>query len=164
MESFRIRVGKQGLSFAAAHFIAFEDGGCEPLHGHEFRVGVTLEGRPNRAGYVYDFVALERAVRELVAPLDHRVLLPARGDRVRVREEGEEVTVTCGGRRYVFPASDVRLLPVSNTTAEALAAHLAAELAARLHLEGMEEALTWLEVEVEESPGRSARYASDLAG
>lgn len=164
MESFRIQVGKEGLSFAAAHFVAFQEGGCEPLHGHEYRVGVTLEGRPNEAGYLYDFVALERAVRELIAPLDHRVLLPARGDRVRVRAEGEEVTATCGERRYVFPASDVRLLPISNATAEALAAHLAAELAERLRGEGIAEALTRLEVEVEESPGHSARYACDLAG
>lgn len=157
MDAFQVAVGKEGLGFAAAHFIAYEGGGCERLHGHNYRVAVTLSGRPNEAGYVYDFLALRAQAKALIDELDHRVLLPGAGDRIRVWEEGDRVRVRCEDREWAFPAGDVRILPLDNTTSERLAAHLAERLASRLAAEGA--AVARLEVEVEESPGQSARFA-----
>ena len=162
MASFQITVGKEELCFAAAHFITFQNGECEPLHGHNYRVGVTLSGEMNEAGYVADFIALKEAVRGLIDALHHRVLLPTRNPRIEVVEDGARVTVRCGDGRYEFPKRDVRLLPISNTTAELLAVHLAGELTRCLCDLGLADSVTRLEVEVEEAPGQSARYLSEL--
>jgi len=76
MTDYRVAVGKEALVFAAAHFITFGHGGCEPLHGHNYRVGVTLAGDLDRHSMVYDFVALRRDMQAILAELDHRVILP----------------------------------------------------------------------------------------
>ena len=63
MSSYSVTVGKTDLTFAAAHFITFEDGRCEPIHGHNYRVAVRVDGPLNRAGYVCDFVTLRAVVQ-----------------------------------------------------------------------------------------------------
>jgi 6-pyruvoyltetrahydropterin/6-carboxytetrahydropterin synthase len=162
MERFRVTVGKDDLYFAAGHFIPF-GGECESLHGHNYRIAVTLEGRKNEVGYVYDFIALRRAVKEVVAPLDHRMLLPTESPHVQVVEEEGEVTARCRGHRYLFPRSDVALLPVLNTTAELIAGWLAEALLGRLAGERADGNLERLVVEVEESPGQSGWCVRELA-
>ena len=48
---FRVSVTKDYLVFASAHFITFAGHRCEGLHGHNYRVRVTLEGSSTkRAG------------------------------------------------------------------------------------------------------------------
>lgn len=163
MNRFSVSVGKEDLYFAAGHFIPF-GGACEKLHGHNYRVGVTLLGGLNEMGYVYDFIALRRLVRELIAPLDHRMLLPTRSEHVEVREEDGEVTARCGDHRYTFPRSDVALLEAESTTAEHLAAHLVDEIVARLRADGTAENVESVEVEVEESPAQSASCSRALDG
>lgn len=159
MDAFQVSIGKEALTFAAAHFIAWEEGGCERLHGHNYRVAVTVSGRANEAGYVVDFLALRAAAETVLGELDHRVLLPGAGERIRVSREGERVRVRCAEREWVFPADDVRILPIDNTTSERLAALIAERLAGRLEAVG--ETPERLEVEVEESPGHSAHHARE---
>ena len=43
---------------------------------------------------------------------------------LRWRKKADEVVAAFGGRRWVFPQGDCRLLPVANTTAELLAAYI----------------------------------------
>ena len=42
--NFRVTVRKDYLSFCSAHFITFSGHQCESLHGHNYRVGVTVAG------------------------------------------------------------------------------------------------------------------------
>ena len=44
VEQFRVQVSKDYLVFASAHFITFRGHQCETLHGHNYRVGVAVEG------------------------------------------------------------------------------------------------------------------------
>lgn len=149
----RVRVSQDHLVFCAAHFMIFPRG-SEPLHGHNYRVAVSLEG-PLQDDMVMDFVALKRLVKALVDELDHRVLLPAEHPRLRLAIREDTVEATIDSRRYLFPLDDVRILPVPNTSAEWLARYLAAQLRARLPSNLR---LHALEVEVEESFGQSAVY------
>jgi 6-pyruvoyltetrahydropterin/6-carboxytetrahydropterin synthase len=154
---FRVSVSKDYLVFASAHFITFAGHRCEGLHGHNYRVRVTIEGRLNEdSWFVFDFVELKRIMRGLCDEIDHLVLLPTRSDRVQVREEGDIVTVAVDGRpRYVFPRRDCALLPIPNTTVEMLAEMLIDRLRAALDTAGAT-ALTAIEMEVEENFGQSA--------
>ncbi|MEK7408601.1 MAG: 6-carboxytetrahydropterin synthase QueD [Acidobacteriota bacterium] len=62
-------------SFAAGHALRGYRGKCENVHGHNYKVEVTLEGeRLDAAGLLVDFVELKRLLRELIEPLDHRFL------------------------------------------------------------------------------------------
>jgi 6-pyruvoyltetrahydropterin/6-carboxytetrahydropterin synthase len=160
METYSVRVAGDDLIFAAAHFITFEDGEIEPLHGHDFRVAAEVEWPLGPAGYALDFAVVKRMVRAALAELDHRVLLPAEHPALRLVESPGEVEATLGARRWVFPRADCALLPLANTTAELLARHLARRLADQLAVEtGIR---PWrVRLEVEESPGR--RAACELA-
>ena len=154
---FRVSVSKDYLVFASAHFITFAGHRCEGLHGHNYRVSVTIEGALNQeAWFVFDFVELKRIMRKLCDEIDHLVLLPTRSDRVQLREEGENVMVAVDGRpRYVFPRRDCALLPIPNTTVEMLAEMLIDRLRAALDVAGSK-GLTAIEMEVEENFGQSA--------
>ena len=158
MSKYRVVVGKEVLVFAAAHFITFGEGGCESLHGHNYRVGVTLTGLLDRHSLVYDFIALKRDMEGLLSELDHRLLLPASNPDLELVETGSEVEVRHGDRRYVFPASDVVVLPIPNTTAEKIAEYLGGRLARELR-KARADTIEQLEVEVEETPGQSAFWS-----
>jgi 6-pyruvoyltetrahydropterin/6-carboxytetrahydropterin synthase len=61
--------------FAAAHAIRGHTGGCENLHGHNYRVRVHLRSpRLDRLGMVLDFADLKAILQEVLGPFDHRVL------------------------------------------------------------------------------------------
>ena len=76
---FSIYVAKENLKFSAAHFIAYP-GFREPLHGHNYQVGVRVEGRLSSTGYVLDFGLIKRLTKEIVDRLDERTLVPAESD------------------------------------------------------------------------------------
>jgi 6-pyruvoyltetrahydropterin/6-carboxytetrahydropterin synthase len=154
---FRVHVTKDYCVFASAHFITFAGHRCESLHGHNYRVGVTLEGLLDRESwYVFDFVTLKRIMKRLCDEIDHKVLLPLTNTKLTIGENGESVSVAYEGRpRYVFPRSDCALLPIPNTTVEMLAEYLAGRLKAEV---ASTASLTGVEVEVEENFGQSAVY------
>ena len=60
-------------TFAAGHALREYKGKCENVHGHNYRVQITVEGeRLNRIGLLVDFVELKRIVREVMERLDHQ--------------------------------------------------------------------------------------------
>jgi len=160
MGEFKVVVQKDYLVFAAGHFITY-GGRCETLHGHNYRVRVEVEGELDENSYVWDFVSLKRLMRRLVDELDHKMLLPLDSSSIIVTQEGDSVEVVYKERRYVFPRSDVVLLPVPNTTAEMLAQYLAGRTKEQLQREGCT-GLHALVLEVEESFGQSAWYRERL--
>ena len=59
-------------SFAAAHNLRQYKGSCERLHGHNYKVEVTLScQRLDGDGMVYDFKDLKRITKALADRLDH---------------------------------------------------------------------------------------------
>ena len=161
---FRISVSKDNFVFASAHFITFPGHRCEPLHGHNYRTRVAVEGGLDpQASYVLDFSELKRLVRRLTDELDHKVLLPLESGIVTIATEGESVRVAVQGKpRYLFPSAECALLPLPNTTVEMLARYLAGRVKAELAVNKAVH-LTAIEVEVEENFGQSATYRESLA-
>jgi 6-pyruvoyltetrahydropterin/6-carboxytetrahydropterin synthase len=154
---FRVTVTKDYLVFASAHFITFAGHRCESLHGHNYRVGVVLEGAlDEESWYVFDFGALKRIMRRLCDAIDHKVLLPLSNPKLQIGHDGDSVTVAYEGKpRYLFPERDCALLPVPNTTVEMLAEYLTAQLRGELESAGAVN-VTAIELEVEENFGQSA--------
>ena len=62
-------------TFAAAHALRHYKGACENLHGHNFKVEVTLAGdRLDQAGMLVDFLDVKALMREVMGRLDHQNL------------------------------------------------------------------------------------------
>ena len=147
-----VRLDKADFQFCAAHFCVFP-GEREPLHGHNYRVYVELGGPVDALGYVAEFGWLKKIIRELVASLDHRVLIATRCPELEVAVAGGQVAVHWRGDSWSLPEGDVVQLPIENTTAELLAGWLWQAVRDRL---GAQEGWTRLSVEVEETPGQRA--------
>lgn len=64
------------VPFCGALRLPHLEGPCQQLHGHDYRLAVTVSGNPDpRSGAIVDFVALRETVqREVVSQLDHRYL------------------------------------------------------------------------------------------
>jgi len=160
---FRVQVSKDYLVFASAHFITFRGHQCETLHGHNYRVGVAVEGSVDaEAFFVLDFSILKQITRRFVDEIDHKVLLPTQNPKLSFHEDGDRLRVDYFGRpTYVFPTRDCALLPIQNSTAEMLAQYLGTQVRDELGLSGHTH-LTLLELEVEENYGQSATYRETL--
>src|SRR5713101_2953087 len=97
---FSIYVAKENLKFSAAHFIAYP-GFREPLHGHNYQVGVRVEGRLADIGYVLDFGLIKKLTKEIVDRLDERTIIPANSDCLRIERGNDELAVLYGNDRFV---------------------------------------------------------------
>ncbi|MHB8380620.1 MAG: 6-carboxytetrahydropterin synthase QueD [Acidimicrobiales bacterium] len=63
------------FEFDAAHFLAWHPGKCARLHGHTYKLEVSIKGQLREEGVVLDFDELARLVQELVLDrLDHTLL------------------------------------------------------------------------------------------
>lgn len=149
----KVTVERNTLRFCAAHFTTF-GGQCEPLHGHNYDVLVTVEGELTADAWVLDFADLKRMVGALCRQLDHRFLLPLRSPLLAIREEDDSWVVTFGQRRYVLPKSDVCPLPIDNSTAERLAEWLCHRLHHELKQRNVSN-VSAITVGVEEAPGQA---------
>ena len=64
-----------GASIAAAHRLREYGGNCERLHGHNWRVDVTVESDSlDGRGIALDFREIKTALAELLSRFDHRYL------------------------------------------------------------------------------------------
>ena len=126
-----IEISGGPFEFSAAH-AGLHDGQFEPLHGHTYTAGLRLHGEPGAAGMVADFTLIKTALREAIAPLRRRTLMPEHPPGGSCRFEDGQVFIECGPTRFSFPAAHVALLPVANTSTEAIAAWLLAEILPQL--------------------------------
>jgi 6-pyruvoyltetrahydropterin/6-carboxytetrahydropterin synthase len=63
------------FTFDAAHNLIKYHGKCEKLHGHTYKLVVTVAGQKDDEGMVIDFVVLKKIVKENVLNiLDHSYL------------------------------------------------------------------------------------------
>jgi len=156
--NYSIKVYKQYFNFAASHFLIFDDGTREPLHGHNYRVMLKGEVSELKGDMVFDFLDIKPVVREVCNNLDHKLLLPNENDKIEIHQEDVNICVkTPCGSKFSFPKQDVLLLPIFNTSAERLAIHICSEVR-RITLERFKFRFATLEIEVEETPGQSAIY------
>jgi 6-pyruvoyltetrahydropterin/6-carboxytetrahydropterin synthase len=62
-------------SFSAAHYISGYEGDCSRLHGHNWRVRVSIRAEMSESvGLTYDFRRLKAVISEVIKMLDHTVL------------------------------------------------------------------------------------------
>jgi 6-pyruvoyltetrahydropterin/6-carboxytetrahydropterin synthase len=64
------------FSFEAAHKLPLVDKNhkCFNLHGHSFKVKITIEGPVNELGWVMDFSDIKKFCQPIIEELDHKYL------------------------------------------------------------------------------------------
>ena len=158
---FSIHVAKENLKFSAAHFIAYP-GFREPLHGHNYQVGIRVEGRLSNTGYVLDFGLIKKLTKQIVDRLNERTLVPLNSDCLSIeREPGDRVRIRYEQDEFVLPAKDLCLLPIVHSSAEELARYLWEELHSALKARGALADVTAMEISVAEGPGQAAIFRRD---
>lgn len=158
-ESWSIAIHKDYLKFSAAHFLIFPDGSAERLHGHNYKVFVEVHGPLDRHGLVMNFKEIKPLVREVVDELDEYVLIPGHHHELVATRGADGLTsIRYRERRYSIPSDEVRILPISNSSAENLASYVAGEVRRRLAERFPGIAPHALEVGVEETPGQRGIY------
>jgi len=61
--------------FVAAHQLKLYDGALEPLHGHNWKVEVRLEGRDlDQIEVLIDFLEVKKQVQEILKKIDYSFL------------------------------------------------------------------------------------------
>jgi 6-pyruvoyltetrahydropterin/6-carboxytetrahydropterin synthase len=152
---FCVRIASDDLTFCAAHFITFEDGRCERLHGHTYHATAEVSGLLNDSRYVVDFLVVRDALKRILAELDHRMLLPAQHPHIRVESRDGRFEGTFADRRWLFPQDDCLLVPIANTTTELLAEYIGEKLAAAIKQSSGDSPLR-LRIEIGEGSGFAA--------
>ncbi|TYB30888.1 MAG: 6-carboxytetrahydropterin synthase QueD [Candidatus Mcinerneyibacterium aminivorans] len=63
------------FSFGAAHNLDSYHGKCENLHGHNYRLEVSVKGVPDNEGMVIDYKVLKEIINKtVIEKLDHKYL------------------------------------------------------------------------------------------
>lgn len=116
-------------TFAAGHALRQYKGKCENVHGHNYRIRVTMEGdRLNAIGLLVDFVELKKVMRKTIEYLDHKFI------------------------------NDVPPFDVQNPSAENIAKFFFEEISAGMKLEEAENEPRLAEVRVWETDTSIASY------
>ena len=120
-----IRLTKE-FSFEAAHALEGYDGPCREIHGHSYRLFVTIKGTPStdptnpKQGMVMDFGVLKKIVNEeIISRFDHALVLRTTADeglrRVLAEQFDNVVTVeyqpTCENMLDDFARRLMKRLP-----------------------------------------------------
>lgn len=86
-----IRVTKE-FPFEMAHVLWNYDGPCRNVHGHSYRLFVTIQGHPQddpespKNGMVMDFTDLKGIIRkEIISIFDHAIVLSSRFDKEKLK-------------------------------------------------------------------------------
>lgn len=161
-ERFSIHVAKENLKFSAAHFIAYP-GFREPLHGHNYQVGIRVHGSLSGTGYVLDFGLIKELTKEIVDRLNERTLVPLNSDCLSIERDSGQVRIRYEQDEFVLPARDVCLLPIAHSSAEELARYIWIELHNALKARGALAEIVAMEVSVGEAPGQSASYSQQIS-
>jgi 6-pyruvoyltetrahydropterin/6-carboxytetrahydropterin synthase len=89
----KIRITKQ-FTFETAHALYGYDGKCKNVHGHSYKLDVTVIGEPItdinnvKCGMVLDFGDLKKIVKsEVVDVMDHAILLNKNTPHIELAEQ-----------------------------------------------------------------------------
>jgi len=61
--------------FSSAHFLRQYKGKCENLHGHNWKVRVSVSGNKlDKTGMLLDFTDMKKYLKQVISYLDHKLL------------------------------------------------------------------------------------------
>lgn len=159
ISSHSIHVYKQYFNFACAHFLIFDDGSREPLHGHNYSLECKATTHENlKQDMVMDFLDIKPIIRELCNEIDHRLILPKNHRYLRFETKNLFTYLYLKDNlEFMLPTKDILFLPIQNTSAERLAYYFTQKIEEKI-LEKFGLSFEMMEVSIEETPGQAASF------
>lgn len=166
MSIMSLKLSKDEFKFSAAHFLIFDENSAERLHGHNYQVELELSFDDSEKlekksqelsgglGYLIDFKKIKKILKETLKELDEYVLIPAKHPDVRIVKKSPSLEVFFRERYYVFPETEVKLLPIDNTSVEEFARLLTNELIKKIN----HPKLINIQISVAETRGQAAQF------
>lgn len=107
------------ITFDCAHMLSGHESLCKNLHGHTYKVQITVSGtlitEGSSKGMVIDFKHLKRAIQEIIVnQFDHATIISAPGYRNEAEEELLKWLQKHNMRHFIMP---------TRTTAENMAGY-----------------------------------------
>jgi len=147
------------LSFDAAHFVhtAGKDSPCRFIHGHTWKVIVSLAGEMRKDGMIIDF----RLLKKVIDKYDHKIILPSQLCTKINAVEGM-VSIQTDTFFGEFNIKGVKFIDSISSTAENIANEILKDILNKGNQEGYK--ITMIDVEVFESPTASVQSCwSDMS-
>ena len=130
----KIRITKQ-FSFETGHALYGHDGKCKNIHGHSYRLNVTLFGTPitddssPKFGMIMDFSDVKKIVKEtIVTPFDHTTIFNRNTPHSKLAED-----LKSSGHKVVL----VNYQPTSEMLVIDFAEKINKRLPANIHLHAL---------------------------
>lgn len=121
-----MEIALEGLYISSGHVIHTTMTKCSRLHGHNWKVSVTIQGQPAPDGMILDFIDVKNVINEA----DHKIILPRSivtssplGDTYR-----DVYKFNVRMKEYMLPQKDCYLIEGPVATAEHIAEHFAIEI------------------------------------
>lgn len=157
--SYKICIDKQRFKFAAAHMTVFPNKTKENLHGHNYKVSLSIHVKKHNFEDLISFKDFKRCLEPICEKLDEKILIAQDNPYSVIRKEGKSLFLEVFTKKYMFPADEVELLPLQNITTEYLAEYIG-----HLYLEKLNtldikiQQIEAVETTVGESFGQQASY------
>ncbi|NND81085.1 MAG: 6-pyruvoyl tetrahydropterin synthase [Gammaproteobacteria bacterium] len=119
-----IEIHKQYLHFSVAHFTIFSATSRERLHGHNFRIAVSITGEVDDNGLCFDYAIYKKVLQELCLKYDEYTLIAADSPHLTIEDDGDYHRVIHNGVPMLLLKTDTILLPVRNVTIEEMSHYL----------------------------------------
>lgn len=113
-----IELAKEDQKFSIAHFTLFSEGQRERLHGHNYHVTLTITAPVASHGMTFNYQMMKQKLRDMCRSLNEYTVLPGKSNLIKIQSLQNKITVTFGNDEFVFPKSDVLILPIANSTVE----------------------------------------------
>jgi 6-pyruvoyltetrahydropterin/6-carboxytetrahydropterin synthase len=107
-------------SFSAGHFTIFSATQREDMHGHNYRVTVSMHVELQENGMAFDYRIYKNKLRALCDQLDRRFLLPSQSQYLKIEDAGDMWIGHFNHEKIPFLKRDVLILPICNVTIEEL--------------------------------------------
>lgn len=115
-----IELFKEALKFSAGHFTVFSSTDRENIHGHDYRIHVSLTTEIEDEGLSFDYRFYEKKLLPLCRSLDKTILIAGLCKYLKVSEEGDYCCVVFNGEKMMLLHRDATVLPIYNVTVEEL--------------------------------------------
>ena len=151
-----------GIKFSACHMLLRHDK-CSRLHGHSYCIHLRIFGSMNKDNMLMDFGSIKKVLRNFANDLDHMILIPTGNKEISINTNDIEgtVSVDMAGKRYMFPSSDVKYLPIPTTTVEELSKYILLRLIDEFDFQ---DNITRIELGIDEGLGQGAWASKGTKG
>ena len=113
---------RNDMKFSAAHFTVFSATKRERIHGHNYYVRLKVSSIIGDNGITYDYRFERNKIKDLCKYLNEYFLLPKFCSFLSLEEKDNEVVIVeFNNRSMSLLRDDIRILPLTNITSEALA-------------------------------------------